>query len=437
MKELEKRETEPLERGKVVGYLSPLINLYRTCQTQTSEEREAVVADVFGKVRQKHSNLGILIKGSLAFGTSIPSSDVDIDILLARDDYAALKALEGELRMRLPGVKSQVVSEIISFNVDIAEKTLSRLEEKPELSDIELCTDPGPTTLTIRDFCADLFFGGLYFGPPPEPLLERADEVAKLSPLLYLRLLEARQKGLQIDYYEKFLKERYLTRLKESERFQGLSTQAQEDLLGEIEETENRLRPTLWEPEPDFIRESIWHRLELGTEYYKLKLLAEAQGLRVVEVKSLEEIERLTGQTIPAETPGQKSLGAYLDETKTIFTVGVLGQHPVVLFEELYHWAQSRGYSTEVLLTPASEEQVQAFAHLCEMEARLLAAAYARSLNCPFFSAHLEKIALQQFLSFESLLPEEEKQAEVRQIWNRGRTVELLEKLLSPLGIKV
>lgn len=212
--------------GHLLGAMSPLMSLFRTCQTRVSRERELMVGEIFSGLRE--GDWSLLITDSLAYGMSIPESDVDFELIDTTESSRVIEVFKGRLANLLPGVELQFCG---SHNLEEIGRVISFLEENPEASDDDdVACEMG--TVGVKDFMSTMTHGGLLLGDESEivSLWQRARKLGATSSLL-------NQEGIRrilLSNNRAIIKDRYLGRLKDSEGFKRLDLKAQKDLLAKI-----------------------------------------------------------------------------------------------------------------------------------------------------------------------------------------------------------
>lgn len=223
-----------VSKGRLTGFMAPLMRLYRCCPTKVSLEREKVITDVVTDLNMEFGGLGVLIMASLAYGMSIPESDIDLAILTTSENQEASNAFLQELSRQLSGVKIHI--QFDAENLGNIQKVLDFLTKKPGAAEKDIVASCGQNTTEIIDFFVMIKKGGLFFGYPVDWLTRRIQDVTRISPLLAHQIEEAEDKlKALIIYQEAETEDRYLDRLETSEPFQLLSDLERQELLNTIE----------------------------------------------------------------------------------------------------------------------------------------------------------------------------------------------------------
>ncbi|PIS08965.1 hypothetical protein COT75_03825 [Candidatus Beckwithbacteria bacterium CG10_big_fil_rev_8_21_14_0_10_34_10] len=246
----EERKTQLPGNGKLIGCMSPFISLYRSCETPISKERLELIVPIALEF-EKEFGSGILVADSLAYGMSIPKSDLDLVVLNSADlrkteIKASHKFLLEMLTDSFPEVKIQVDGDYPpSHNPEEIESTICFLENNPQFSkqqESELFQEwfTGKEN-ALSEFIPDVLLdGGLYFGPDIQPLMNRIETTTLTCPFLSEEIKTSQQ--YMVRYYFRFLQNRYLNRLKQSVTYQKLLPDKQQELLKNITTMEGHLR---------------------------------------------------------------------------------------------------------------------------------------------------------------------------------------------------
>lgn len=230
--------------GRIIGFMGPLMRLYRICSTPVSLERQRAIAGVVNDAKRIYPSLAVLVVGSLAYGMSVEDSDIDLGITTTRKDVAAsdlvLKNLGGQLP---PGVKVKLETKIHPGDITTIRGDLALLRKYPLITEAGAILLHGHSLVVTRDFFVQLSTSGLLFGFPVDRIQRKLDK--EYSNFATLKTMVKGHKTWAVWYHFEWEKPHYEDRLLSSPAFITLGKRRQKTFLAKIAAEEERLKAFL------------------------------------------------------------------------------------------------------------------------------------------------------------------------------------------------